>query len=263
MSDDGHLTHGWEPDLPAGDSLLRAYLLTAAAHSAALAALTPGGRAQRWPDLAAADPASPVLFDNLAVRLQPPQYAAAGDVGERLDRFYPPARHATLLSAWPTPPPGPGWELMGHPPLMLRPPGGTPPPAPAGLAIRPVTDAAGLAAFVATLVAAYPMPAAADTVLADAAVLAADIRLYVGYVDGTPVGTAGARLGAGVTDVEWVAVLPAYRGRGIGAALTWAATAADPAVPAMLIASDDGQPIYRALGYLPLLRLTMWHRPPR
>jgi hypothetical protein len=29
----------------------------------------------------------------------------------------------------------------------------------------------------------------------------------------------------------------------------------------VLIASDDGQPVYQAMGYLRLMRLTMWHRP--
>ena len=60
-----HLTTGWESDLPASDSLLRRYALTnvdVAAHAAHAA----GGRVARWPDLAAADPRSSVVFDNLA-----------------------------------------------------------------------------------------------------------------------------------------------------------------------------------------------------
>ncbi len=36
---------------------------------------------------------------------------------------------------------------------------------------------------------------------------------------------------------------------------------ADPDSPAVLIASDDGQPDYEAMGHLRLLRLTIWHRP--
>jgi hypothetical protein len=45
--------------------------------------------------------------------------------------------------------------------------------------------------------------------------------------------------------------------------VTWAATLVDPALPAVLIASDDGQGVYRAMGYIRVQRLTMWHRPPR
>jgi hypothetical protein len=116
--------------------------------------------------------------------------------------------------------------------------------------------------FVATLVEAYPIGSAEGTALADPAVLDGPVRLFVGYVDGRPVSTAGARLGHGIVDVEWVATLSAYRRRGIGAAVTWAATVADPDAAAVLIASDDGQPVYEAMGYVRLMRLTMWHRPP-
>ena len=49
-----------------------------------------------------------------------------------------------------------------------------------------------------------------------------------------------------------------YRGKGIGEALTWAATLADPSRPAMLMASDSGRPIYERMGYIPILRLTLW-----
>ena len=64
-----------------------------------------------------------------------------------------------------------------------------------------------------------------------------------------------------MTDVEAVATLPEHRGRGVGAAVTWAATLADPAQPAVLIASDAGVGIYRAMGYLPVARWTIWFRP--
>ena len=47
-------------------------------------------------------------------------------------------------------------------------------------------------------------------------------------------------------------------GTAIGAAITWAATLADPTKPAVLIASDPGQPVYERMGYLRVMRLTMW-----
>ena len=64
-----------------------------------------------------------------------------------------------------------------------------------------------------------------------------------------------------MTLVENVAVMPAARGRGAGAAVTWAATSAFPSQPAVLIASDDGQPVYARLGYQRLERWTIWLRP--
>jgi ribosomal protein S18 acetylase RimI-like enzyme len=257
-----HLTHGWEPELPAGDSLLRRFVLATADRSAQMARLV-GGRALRTVALAAADPVSPVLFDNAAVLLQPPEYIDLAAAMRDLVGFYPPERHFVLLSAFPTPDlTQHGLALMGHPPFMFRPAGGTRPEPPAGLTIREVHDAAALADFTTTLVRGYPMPGAARSTVADVRVLDAPIRLFVGYVDGQPVATAGARIGHGVIDVEWVATLPAHRRRGIGAALTWAATLADPSLPAVLIASDDGQPVYEAMGYLRAQRLTMWHRSP-
>jgi len=259
---DEHLTHGWEPDLAADDSLLRQFLLANVERNASMAT-SAGGRHERWDDLAVADPRSPVLFDNAAVLLQPPQYIDLDDAVRRMVDFYPPDRHFLFLSAWPTPDlSGAGLELMGHPPLMLRPPGGSAPDLPFGLEVVPVSDRRTLDDFAHTLVEAYPLPGGGDTVLADTGILHGDIRLYVGYVEGEPVATAGARLGHGIVDVEWVSTRARYRRQGIGAALIWAATLSQPAYPAMLIASDAGQPVYQAMGYLRLMRLTVWHRPP-
>lgn len=257
-----HLTHGWEPELAATDSLLRRYVL-ANVDSAAHGARSAGGRVARWDDLALADARSPFFFDNIAILLQPPTLTDVADVVTRLLDFYPPERHVGFLSPWPTPDLGPlGLELMGHPPLMARPAGGQAPPLPAGLEVVPVRDRAGLATFVDTLVEAYPLPTARETAVASASFLEGPVRLFLGVVDGAPVATAGARLAHGVVDVDWVSTMPDRRGRGYGAALTWAATLADPASAAVLIASDEGQPVYEAMGYLRLLRLTMWNRPP-
>jgi GNAT superfamily N-acetyltransferase len=106
------------------------------------------------------------------------------------------------------------------------------------------------------------MPGGEGSGIADTRALDASIRLFVGRVDGITVATSGARIGHGVNDVEWVSTLPGYRRRGIGEALTWAATLAAAELPAVLIASDDGQGVYESMGFVRLLRLTMWHRPP-
>jgi ribosomal protein S18 acetylase RimI-like enzyme len=259
---DEHLTNGWEPDLDPGDSLLRRFVLANADRNAFMADRA-GGRHRRWDDVAVADPGSPVLFDNAAVVLQPPAYVDVPDLVRRVVEFYPPERHFVLLSAWPTADLGQaGLQLMGHPPLMFRPAGGRAPASPDGLRIVRVTDAETLGHFIDTLIEGYPVPGVAGSALATTAVLDGPVRLFVGYVDGRPVATAGARLGHGIVDVEWVATLPGYRGRGIGAALTWAATLVSPAEPATLIASDAGQPVYEKMGYLRIMRVTMWHRPP-
>ncbi len=45
------------------------------------------------------------------------------------------------------------------------------------------------------------------------------------------------------------------------AAATWAATLCEPDLPTVLIASDDGRPLYESMGYLALERWTAWIRP--
>jgi hypothetical protein len=96
----------------------------------------------------------------------------------------------------------------------------------------------------------------------DERLLGGPVRLFLGYEGDRPVATAGVFVGHGFNDVEWVSTMPDCRGRGYGAALTWTATQADPARPALLIASDDGFPVYRRMGYESLLRLTIWYRTP-
>jgi hypothetical protein len=50
--------------------------------------------------------------------------------------------------------------------------------------------------------------------------------------------------------------LESARGKGFGAAITWAATLADSTMPAMLVASDLGRPVYERMGYVVLDRWT-------
>lgn len=255
-----HLTHGWEPQTAADDTLLRALVLTTADVTGWIADRV-GGRTRRWDDLAVADVASPVFFDNFAVLLAPFAYVDPDDVVARLREFYPPDRPWVLLSVWPTPDlTGHGLALMGHPPFMTRAPGGDGPLCPPELRVVEVTDAAALADAVAVLGAGFGLPMTGSA-LADPRVLGGPLRMWVGYEQGRAVATAAARLGHGIVDVEAVATLPDCRGRGYGEALTWAATLADPDRPAVLYSSDLGRRIYERMGYVAQSRFTMWHRP--
>ena len=119
-----HLTHGWEPELADSDTLLRRFVL-ASAHRSVDLAIRGGGRGELRPTISLADPASPVMFDNIAVLLQPPAYIDLDATMEELVAFFPSERHVMLLSAWPTPDLSRhGFSLMGHPPLMYRAPEG-------------------------------------------------------------------------------------------------------------------------------------------
>jgi hypothetical protein len=150
---------------------------------------------------------------------------------------------------------------MGHPPFMFRPVGPPPDGWDAGLELREVVDADGLATFFRVITEAYPMPATTSALTHDG-VLGTGIRLWVGYEGDRPVGTGGTYVAHGANDVEWISVYDADRGKGYGAAMTWVATLADPTLPAVLIASDPGQPVYERMGYVRLTRLSLWFRPP-
>jgi hypothetical protein len=167
-----------------------------------------------------------------------------------------------LASPFPTPDlTSDGLHLVGHPPFMVRPAGGLGPALVPGLEIRRVTDAADLATFEATVIEAYPlsdMDSQAVPTLFHPGYLDGTSFLYLGRLDGAPVATSAAHVAAGVNHVEFVTTRGPERGRGIGAAMTWAATASAPGLPAVLIASDDGRGVYESLGYLAVNRWTLW-----
>jgi hypothetical protein len=216
------------------------------------------------PDLAASRLGDRGLFVNAAVVLEGPMDWPA--VVAEIDRVIPPGTLATLISPFETPDlTSLGWSRIGHPPLMLRVPDAVaPPPVPADLQIREVVDGPGLEVFERTLVDGYPMPALQPHqwgCFYDERVLGGPTRFWVGFVDGRPVATAAAHVAAGVNNIEMIATLDGCRGHGYGAAVTWAATTADPTLPAILIASDLGRPVYERLGYTALTRWTLWFRP--
>jgi hypothetical protein len=254
------LTTGWEPGLPAGDTITRRFVLAYAERIAAMASRT-GGR-QKWVEGARmADLGSPFGYDNAVVLTRPLAEAEWPDLVAAADAFFPPQRWWVVLSVFATPDLTPlGLVRVGHPPLMLRPPGPTPPPPP-GLDVRAVSDDRTLADLESVLVAAYGLtegrPAIADPALAGSL-----LHLRVGYADGRPVATAGAAVHHGIVEIDWVATLSGVRRLGYGAAVTAAVVDVAPELPAVLIASDDGQGVYRRLGFLDLFRITMWEHPP-
>lgn len=68
-------------------------------------------------------------------------------------------------------------------------------------------------------------------------------------LDGVGVGTAASIVTARVNNIGAVAVMPAFRGRGIASALTEAAAGLAPGVPTTLSATPAGHGVYRRLGF--------------
>ncbi len=270
---DEPLESGYGPATPPGDNFCNDYTQGLAEAFSTLAR----ARADTVVDdgdlgLVMADRGSPALFGNVVVLRRPLSDDEWQRAARRMHAFFAERVGGDFLvfSAWPTP------DLLdldfgrvGHPPLMLRLPTTVIPATVAGVEIQPVTDARGARAWEAALVDGFPEPALRPfrpgCLLPEAALAARRWRHWVAYLDGDPVGTASAWVVDRHVHVEFISTLPTARGRGIGAALTLTAACAGGAVPAMLISSDLGRPVYERLGFRSMLRFTVWaghrHRP--
>ena len=155
---DEHLTTGWEPDLDAGDSIVRAAVLAHVSWAIAPAR----GLGRPWHDgavWAGAHVADAGSLTNQVVLKQP--LADLETVVAELDDFYPAEVPFLVVSAWPT---GDlrtlGLSLVGHPPLMLR-PGSPTDVAPSDLELRWAVERHDLVAAERVCVEGYPRRAAA------------------------------------------------------------------------------------------------------
>ena len=256
-----HLTNGWESDAPPDDTLMRRAVLVHASWPLAVAAALgrPWRRTDRWCGAAIGDTGE---LSNPIILTQPVPASEAADLVSEVAALIPRGAAYFLLSPWLAPDFSEhGLVLIGHPPLMIRLPAPRPRPDPEGVEVREVRDPNELAVAERVLIEGYPMPGTPPGSVLAPGLIGGPTRAWLGYVEGEPVSVAMAHVGAGAVLVEYVAALPAARGKGAGAAVTWAATLAEPELPAVLVASDDGRPTYERMGYLPLERWTAWVRP--
>lgn len=262
---DDHLSTGWEPDTAVDDTLVRQAVHLHGSWPTTIAKAI--GRPWRWTDdWAGAFLADRGALSNTIVLLRPPRdVAAVVALVEEVAELVPRGSPYFLVSPWQSVDlAAHGLTLLGHPPLMVRFPAPHERPAPPGVDVVEVQDAAELAVAERVLVEGYPMPDLEPLTAGDLfgpEILGPATRVWLARVDGVPAAVAAAHLHGGVTLVEYVATLPVARGRGAGSAVTWAATLADPSHPALLIASDDGRPVYEAMGYVAVERWTAWLRP--
>jgi hypothetical protein len=258
------LTTGWERDVAVGDTLLRRYLFHHAALGAAFT-LAGGGRALDADDVSMTDLGRPGGYFNGTVLLQAP--ADWDAVLARIEHFLHGGRgQACLWSAWPTPDlRARGWRLSGHPPLLARPPLATypvPPPVPADVDIRPVTSVADLAHWERAAIDGYPLPDLQDAppgAFAARALLDDErFRFFVGRDGARPVAAGVSFVSHGIASLACDATVPAARRRGFWRVLAVECLGAAPEVWTTGVFSDLSRPGAEALGFVPLLRLTLW-----
>jgi hypothetical protein len=263
-----HLVDGWEPDLPVGDTLVRqaVHVLASWSVEVARSAGRPWHAGSGW---AAGWIGDRGALTNPVVLLRPPTDLPA--VLQEIDSLFPAKVPYLLVCPWRMPQLRQhGLALLGHPPLMARLPGTAPDAAAAGgpsapsVRVRPVRDAQELALAERVLVDGYPMPDLEPLAVGDLlgpSILQGTTRVWLAWLDERPVAVAATHQNAGVSLVEYVATLPDARGLGAGSAVTWAATTAEPDQPAVLLASDDGRPVYERMGYQAIERWSAWLRP--
>lgn len=257
------LEDGWSPSTPLGDTILRRCVHALASATADPAAAM-GARHLRDDDVVMTDLGRPAGYWNAATVLRPLGAQAWALQLRRIERFVQDGHHPRRFDLWsPFPTPdlrSAGWQLSGHVPLMWRPPGFEQRVPIAGLDLRPVRSADDLRLWSRTAVRAFPLDGDPSTIGSPGLLGVPGQHLVVAILDGDPVGAAAGMLTHGMNVVQLVGVDAAARGRGIGAALTESVGCLRPELPAVLLASDDGRPVYERLGYLPLVRWPMWIR---
>lgn len=257
------LESGWSPETAVDDSILRRFLFNQAEVQATLATAA-GGRIERTPDVALADTGTPVAYLNQATLMRP--VTDADDrVLDHVTEFFRNGSIGLFLSAWPTPDLSRrGWMLVGHPMFVVRGPASASAydaPLRPDVSVRIAETADDLAMVERIVADGYPVAEMADLppnqVLGQSLVSSAVVH-RIGYLDGVPVAAAANQVGHGVVNLSLAATLPTARRRGVWQALVNARCADAPDLPAVAFTSDYSRPGFVRMGFLPLMRFTLW-----
>ena len=159
-----------------------------------------------------------------------------------------------------------GLRDAGGPPLMVLPVIDEIPLPPMELDVRIVNDPAGLQGHRRVVAGGFGMPPElAQVILGDGLLDDPDAAIAVGCLDGEPVATALLARTGDTAGVYNVATLDAFRGKGYGAAVTWAAVAEGArrgCTHAALQSSDAGYRVYARMGFIDLGRYVQLEGPP-
>jgi len=256
------MENGWLADTPVGDTLLRRFVHNQADHNEAMANAH-RGRVDRTDAVFLADSGCPVPYLNQAI-LARPVLSPDDTVLEFAEGFFEGRSGVTLLSIWPTPDlSGRGWSLIGHPALVARAPGPVSATTADGVGIRRAETAADFETAERVAIEGYPIESAAGAPAGSvlpATLAAGPITVRLGLLDSAAVAIGNVFVGHGVVNLALGATLPAARRRGVWEALVWARVAEDPDLPAVAYTSDYSRPGFIRMGFLPLIRCTLWYR---
>jgi hypothetical protein len=262
MPDERPLETGWLADTPIGDTVLRRFLFNQSDVNERIA-VAAGGRGDRTDDVTMADAGGPVPYFNQAI-LTRPLASASDPTLDVVESFYGSAagRPRTLLSQWPTPDlSARGWSLVGHPAFVVRGPfpvSFTPAP---GVQVRVATTVSDLHEVERIAVEGYPMDEARGLPPGQVfpeRLLGSDVSLRLGSFEDEAVAAAACHVGHGVVNLCFAATLPAARRRGVWEALVWSRVNEDPTLPAVAYTSDYSRPGFARMGFVPIIRFTLW-----
>jgi len=251
------LETGWLDDTPVEDSTLRQFLHNQA-DLGALLAVAGGGEVVRLPGAVVTGYASPVAYLKQTVLLRPlvAEDDPVLDVAEQVAARW---GGQTLLSAWPTPDLSRrGWQLLGHPTFVARPPRAPRPYDRDRVVV--VADPEELLLAGSIVAEGYPLPEAVGHPLYPAAVLGTGLLVRLGLLDGRPVAAAASHPAHGVQNLCLAATLPEARRHGVWELLAQARLDDRPELPAVAYTSDYSRRGFEKLGFLPVTRLTLWAR---
>lgn len=258
---------GWLPDTPVEDNLLLQFLHNQADLCEEIAGGFDGTTA-RTPAVALAASRCVVPYFNEALLLCP-VLDASDPVLDEIDAFYAAsdAPAWALLSAWPTPSLQPrGWQLGGHPAFVVRTPGAPLRPAASrpsiDLDVRRATGAADVAAAERVFAEGYPIDEAVGRPGAalPSSLCGTDVSVRVAAVNGADVAVGMGYVAHGCVNLCGAATLPEARGTGAWGALVRARVDDAPELPAVAFTSDYSRPGFEHLGFVSVVRFTMWLR---
>lgn len=154
-------------------------------------------------------------------------------------------------------------EPIPYPGMVLHPLPEPPAPAP-GVVVVPVEDG-NVEEFLSVCIENGLRRDLSERLFSPSFISDRDVQLFVGRLDGRPVGTSVAIRSRTASGVYNVGTLPEARRRGVGAALTWAAVEAGRAWgydTIVLQSSTMGFSTYAAMGFRTVAPYTVFSRPP-